>query len=274
MIHFTPTLGIKETAKNANHFIKDNMHVFWDIFKPFIPYIIIFTILDVIVTELFMPLNPQTGKKFEFPVGGFVVAYFLTCLAVTWHRVVIHGADNYVPMDPFKPKKSELAFVGMGIALFLGLFAGGFILGMLAALITPILIVLVVPFLIYAAYAWTKVMFYFPAKATGQHVTLKQSYKMTTGYVWKMIAASFVGYFKLFLIMMAYIIVGVTVLASLAYAAGKLGIHDQSAAIILQSIYMIPLVAFFQPLFTVIWVTVLSNYYQYVLQHEAPVTND
>ena len=274
MIHFTPTLGIKETASNTNHFVKDNLSVFWDIFKPFIPFVLAATILDIVVTELYMPVHQQTGEKIEFPLGGLIAAYFFTCLAISWHRVVIHGADDYTPMNPFKPKKSELAFVGMGAALFVGVFFGGFILGLVAALIHQALMILVIPFIIVAVYAWTKFMFYFPAKATGRHISLKESYQMTTGYVWKMVAASFVAYLKLLLIMIAYIIAAVMVFGGLAYAANALGMSESLATIVLQTLRVTPIAIFFQPLFAVLWVTVLSNYYQYVLQHEKPLAND
>lgn len=274
MIHFTPTFGIKDTAKNANEFIKGNMDAFWTIFKPLAPYIVVLTIIDIVVTEFFMPTNSKTGEPYEFPLGGLLAGYFYTCLAITWHRVVIHGSENYEPMKPFNPKKSELAFIGMGIALFLALFAGGFTIGLAGALINPAIMILILPFIIMATYFWMKVMFYFPAKATGRHVTLKQSFSMTKGYIWKMIAASFLAYIKLFLIMLAYLIVGFSIIAALGFLIGSLGLSPAFAGSVLGIIFMIPLVVFFQPLFAVIWVTVLSNYYQYVMQNDTPTVED
>ena len=274
MIHFTPTLGIKETAQNANNFVKENIPVFWDIFKPFVPYVAVLAILDIVVTEFFMPIDPDTNEAYEFPLGGLISSYFYTCLAITWHRVVIHGADNYEPMNPFNPKKSELAFIGMGIGLFLAMFLGGFIFGFGAALINPVLILLVIPLMIFGTYAWTKVMFYFPAKATGRHISLKESFRMTTGYVWKMIASSFVAYLKLFFIMLGYLIAGFIIIAGLSFVALSIGINEQITATILGTIFTMPIVAFFQPLFAIIWVTVLSNYYQYVMQNEPASKNE
>lgn len=275
MIHFTPTLGIKDTAKNSNDFVKKNLSVFWDIFKPFLPYVIGLAVFDMVITHFFMPINKTTGEAYEFPLGGLIAGYFYTCLAITWHRVVIHGAENYEPMNPFNPKKSELAFVGMGIALFMGMFFGGFFLGMMAALINPALIVLVLPFIIIGTWIWMKLMFYFPAKATGRHISLRQSFSMTTGYIWKMIASSFLAYLKLLLIMIAYVIAGSIVIAGVAFLFASLGISEKIASVILGSIFAIPLFAFFQPVFAIIWVTVLSNYYQYVMQNEpAPASEN
>jgi len=273
MIHFTPTLGIKETAQNSNNFIKDNMQTVWEIFKPFVPYVIALYVIDIVITQYLMPIGSNTGEPYEFPIGSIIAGYFFSCLAITWHRVVIHGADKFEAMRPFNPKKSELAFIFMGVALFTAIFFGSFIFGFLVALINPILMLLIIPFAVFATYAWIKFMFYFPAKATGSNITLKQSFAMTTGYVWKMTASSFVAYLKLFLIMLAYIIVGLTIMGALAFASASIGIDKRLAATILNILFTVPIIAFFQPLFAVVWVTVLSNYYQYVLQNEAPLSN-
>ena len=274
MLHFTPTLGIKDTAKNSKSFIKGNKDVFWAILKPLLPFIIVFSILDVFVTELLMPINKKTGEPYEFPGGGLIASYFLTCLAITWHRVVIHGPDNYESMNPFNPRKSELAFVGMGILLFMSMFLGGALIGFSIALIDSALLALLLVFLPLGLYLWTKFMFYFPAKATGRHITLGQSFKMTTGYVWKLLAASFLAYLKLLFIMFGLLIL-LMVLLTTVYAFGLPEAYENSAEIILISLFTLPTAGLIQPLFTVIWVTVLSNYYQYVMQNEQqPASKD
>ncbi|NCT40119.1 MAG: hypothetical protein GW778_00450 [Alphaproteobacteria bacterium] len=267
MIHFTPTLGIKDTAKNVNHFIKENMEVFWDVFKPLIPYIVALHLFDIVITNFFMPIDAKSGERIDFTLGGLIAGYFYTCLAITWHRVVIHGPDNFTPMNPFKPKKSELAFIGMGIALFAGIFVGGFIFGLLAAIINPFLLILIIPFIFFATYAWLKCMFYFPSKATGNTITLKQSFEMTKGYMWKMYAAYIVAFIKLFLILIGLVIVMGMAVAALGFASAKLGLNESLTMSVVQTMFVIPLTVFFQPIFTIIWVTVLSNYYQYVLQN-------
>lgn len=270
MIHFKPTLGIKDTAKNVNNFVKDNMEVFWDVFKPLAPYVAVLTILDIVVTEFLMPIDTDTGEPYEFPLGELIAGYFFTCLAITWHRVVIHGADRYEPMNPLNPKKSELAFVGMGILLFMMFFIGGMAIGLGSAMISPALLLLLFPFIFVGVIIWTKCMFYFPAKATGKHISLGQSFQMTKGYTWKLIAASFMAYLKILLLAIVYLIGGGILLAGGFFAISSLGIESKLPSALLQIIYTLPLTLFFQPLFAVIWVTVLSNYYQYVLQNEAP----
>ena len=268
MIHFTPTLGIKDTAKNVNGFIKENMDVFWEIFKPLAPYIIVLSIIDVIIIEYFMPVSQKTGMPHQIPIAGIIAGYFYTCLAISWHRVVIHGADNYEPMKPFNPKKSELAFIGMGILLFIGVFMGGFIVALLGTIISPIMVIFIIPFILFATYLWMKFMFYFPAKATGRHISLEKSFVMTKGYIWKMFAGYFVTAFKVMLIMLAYVIASIFVILALDFAITSFGGPQKLTKVILTSLYMIPLVLFFHPMFAIIWVSVLSNYYQYVMQND------
>lgn len=270
MIHFTPTFGIKDTGKNAKAFIKENMPVFWNVLKPMLPYIVILYAIDMIITAFFMPIDAETGESVEFALGSIIAGYFYTCIAITWHRVVIHGADKYEAMNPFKPRKSELTFIGMGIALFLMMFIVGFIIGFGAAIINPVLLILLLPLMIAAVYLWMRVIFYFPAKATGNHISFKQSFSMTDGYVWKIFAGYFVTAFKTILIMIGYLIAGFTVLTGILIATTLIGIESKILEIVLGGAFMLPIIAFFQPLFAVIWVTVLSNYYQYVMQNDAP----
>ena len=275
MIHFTPTLGIKDTARNVNTFIKDNMQVFWDIFKPYMPYIAGLYLVDLLVTEFLMPTNAETGETTEFALGGLIAGYFYTCLAITWHRVVIHGADDYVAVNPFKPKKSELAFIGMGIALIIGFFLMSVLFGVAVAIISPVLIILMIPIMAIAWYFWMKCMFYFPSKATGNSITLKQSISMTKGYVWKLFAAYIVAALKLTLLVLLYAIGGAMILGLLFIAVTSLPSPLSSVLVVVLGLgYTLPLILFFQPIFAIIWVTVLSNYYQYVLQNGAQDTND
>ena len=275
MIHFTPTFEVIDTARNVKKFIKDNMATFWEVLKPLAPFIAGLYIFDLIITSFFMPIDNETGQRTEFSLGSIIAGYFYTCLAITWHRVVIHGNENFTPMNPFKPKKSELAFIGMGMLLFIGTFAISFILGFGAALISPILIIFLVPLSLIAMFIWMKCMFYFPSKATGNSITLKQSYKMTKGYVWKLFASYVWASFILFLIVLAYAIGGAMILGLLLFAINSIAASLAPIfTVILGAAFILPLALFFQPIFAIIWVTVLSNYYQYVLQNGAKENND
>jgi len=270
MTPFNATLDTKETATNVRTFIKNNMNVFWDIFKPLIPYIAVLTAIDIFMTFFVMEPNPETGELREFSLGGLIATYFFTCLAISWHRVVLDGPDRYTPMNPLKPQKSEWAFIGMGILVFLIPFFFGLAAGLLVAL-TKIkaLFLLVIPAILFAIYLTLKFIFYFPSKATGNTVTLRQSYIMTNGYIWKMFATNVRAAFKTFLWMLLYLFCAVITLgvigstATIMNAENMLGLGGTLGALM-----MLPIVFYFQPLFTIIGVTVLSNYYQHALQNK------
>ena len=270
MLHFTPTLGIRDAARNTKEFIKTNMDTFWVIFKPHAPLINGLTLLDIILSVLILGEDTETGEYREFPIGGLISSYFYTCLVISWHRVVIHGVDQFEPMNPFKPKKSELAFIGMGILI--GFIAVLFIILLgIPAIMTkaPSLLILVVVGFICAFYVGLRICFYFPAKATDKHVTFRHSFAMTKGLVFKLVIASILAALKMWFWMVLYAIAGLGVVFALGMAVG--GTFGESATDVASAslgfLYAVPIAIYFQPILTVIGVTVLSNYYQYALQN-------
>ncbi len=267
---FNATLDTKETAANVRDFVNRNMDVFWDIFKPLIPYIAILTAVDLFMTFFVMEPDPETGDPSEFELGGVIASYFYTCLVISWHRVVLDGPDKYVPMNPFKPQKSEWAFIGMGICVFLIPFICGLIGGVILALTgQKILFILLIPLMFFAIYLTLKLIFYFPSKATGNTITLKQSYAMTTGYIWKMFAANIRAVLKILLSVILYLIAGFITIAVIGGTAVAMGAENMGGlGGAMGALVMLPVIFYFQPLMTIIGVTVLSNYYQHALQNK------
>ena len=262
---FDATYGIKETARNTKEFIADHMEVFWNIFKPLAPYIIGLLLFDAFINALFFTPDPETGKKIEFSLGQLISNYFFACLIISWHRVVLDGPDRFTPMNPFKPQKSEWAFIGMSILVFLIPFFAGVIGGILTAATNgaALAIIILIALILVAILIMLKVVFYFPSKATGNTITLKQSFKMTDGYIIRMFCANILAALKPFLIMMAYLILAGVLVGSLAFAA-----QNSAFTSFLGFVYAMPIVLYFQPLLTIIGVTVLSNYYQHALQNK------
>jgi hypothetical protein len=267
MLHYTPTRGAFDAAKNIRNFVQDNKQVFWDILNPLLPFIIGLTLFDFIINLLFFPM---TEEKEAFNLGQLVANYFYAALIISWHRVVIHGPDKYVAVNPLKPKKSELAFMGMAILVGISsvLFAIIFALaGMLGGPLGAVLGVCV-GFGV-AAYGAYKVCFYFPAKAAGADITLKQSFDLTKGYFWKLMGAGFLASIKMILIVIGYLIVmGLLagVLFSTLFTGGSLG-H------IFVFVMALPIYVYFQPILTIIGVTALSNYYLYAIQNRPAADN-
>ncbi len=285
MRSYQPTLGVRETAQNIKFFVKAYNGLLWHIYKPLAIYIVLLHLFDALITGLFM-----SDSKSGFFLGSIIAAYFYTALAITWHRVVIYGADNYIPVDPFKPKKNELVFLGMG--LLIGLFAfiiffliaiSGVVLGqvfgqsIITAVISLIILVAAVFVLIMILY---KFSFYFPAKAVDTNLTLLESFEMTNGYFKGLCFASFLASLKLILLVFCYyILVG-------ALTVGLVVLYTYNSPELQQQIdngqeidlgvlgalwgflITLPTILYFQPLFTAIGVTGLSNYYMHAMQNK------
>lgn len=253
---FVPTLGIKDTSQNVRNFVDENKDVFWDVFKPLMPYIVTLFFIDTVLAAFF---------NFPFPIGQIISSYFMMALIITWHRVVIHGRDNYVPVNPLAPKKSELMFIGMGVFLSLaGILAifsftyFGALLGKPVAFVGAFVSVVLFIFMIF------RFSFYFPAKATGAPITLAQSYRMSGGYCVKIFIANLRATFRLLILAICYgLVFGIIVGVLSTVLSGSAGI-----AHLVQFAFQMPLKLYFEPLITVIGITVLSNYYQYVLQNK------
>lgn len=275
MKHFKATAGIGETAVNARDFVRENKDIFWTVFKPLIPYIAALIFIDVVIAYAQFIQNPDDPAVGNFQPGGIIASYFFSCLIITWHRVVLDGPDRFKAMNPFKPEKRDWAFIGMGIGVFMIGFIIPFLVGIISGVIAGLtgmkfMLILIFPAVIYAMYLTFKFLFYFPSKATGNNLTLKQSYKLTKGYVWKIIASNFLAAWRVILAMMGYLFLAFASIAFLGSVAGFSGADGDTmgnAAFMMGALVMVPVTFYLQPLLTVLGVTVLSNYYQHAMQN-------
>ena len=155
----------------------------------------------------------------------------------------------------------------MAIGLTIAAVATGALVGAISALVNPALIGLAIPVLfIFLVYMGCRLSFYFPAKATGNDLTLKQAFALSEGYVMRLIFAPIFASWKIMLMALAYIFVGFLVLTILGMVAGSL-IQSGAGAVVVQFLFAAPINLFFSPLLTIFGVTVLSNFYQYALQN-------
>ncbi len=264
MTHFTPTYRTKETSRNIRIFIEDNMPIFWQIMKPLMPFIVGLLFLDAVLDAFVLPQEgehtPQSG------IGSLLSSYFYTALVIDWHRVVIHGPENFTPMNPLKPKKHELAFLGMGIVLGIGLFLIMIVAMLPGVFLGPVGIFLSVILALGSVfYFGYKFSFYFPAKAVDNAITFRESFRLTKGYLWKLIATGIRASAKLWLLLLAYILVVFAVMASMAFITSGTGPLFHLVVFLIQ----LPMALYFQPLLTIIGVTALSNYYMHAMQNKA-----
>lgn len=263
MKHYTPTLGTRDTAKNVRSFVMEHHAVFLDILNPLLPPIMALLMLDFVVTQLYFP-----DSKNGFTLGAMISGYFFTALVISWHRVVLDGPDRYEPVNPYKPKKHELAFLGMGILIGILIVLFCLSLGLIGALLGPagiaIAVLAAITGSIYIVY---RLSFYFPAKAINQSITLKQSYALSKGYFWKLAGSSLLASLKTIGLCLVYVVASFVVLAVIAFfAAGP----DQGPGFIfnlLVFVLSLPIDLYFSPLLGLFGVTALSNYYQWAINN-------
>ncbi|MEZ5919348.1 MAG: hypothetical protein R3D66_05425 [Alphaproteobacteria bacterium] len=299
MRHFTATFTAKDTSKNVQDFIKAHKTEFWDLIKSFAPYIVILGILSVafqhfaqnaILAEMgnfrqmlenkpgnaaahLQMMEAMRGSVFKSPYMWaawgvqLVLGYVFAAIAISWHRLVLLGPEQYRPMNLFKPQRHEIEFVmilaliGVLIPTVFGwiMISGPFFSSSGIWLIGLFSIAL-----IYVSY---KICFVFPAKAVNADMDFKTSFKLTKGYFWKFFLAAFRASLKTIGLLFLYqIIVGMAIGTVLAVSGDPRA--TTLPALIGGGALALPVLLYFQPLLTIIGVTVLSNYYQHALQNK------
>lgn len=260
MNRFEPTFGIRDTVKNVRNFVRENKKTFWEIFKPYMPYIVGASFLDAVFV---------TFLHLDIPFGQFVSAYFMAVLAISWHRVVIHGADNFVAVNPLKLTKNELIFMVMGILIplcigliiFATIFFVSFVLAKVIGVFLTFLIVSCCIFL--SMFLSLRLSFYFPAKATNAAISLMESYSMSEGMCLKLFFASFLAILPLYLALLGCVVIIVFISLALAKLSLSVGIVQ-----LVNFVLSVPILLYFEPILVIIGITVLSNYYQFALQNK------
>ena len=267
MTGITPTVGIIETGNNVRLYTKQHKEAFWNILNPLLPWILGLVFVDLIVNIAVPFFN---GK---FGLGGLLISYFYTCFVISWHRVMIEGPDNATPMNPFKPERSDWAFIGMGLGIGLAAFLVIFLSGLTMA-ISPVIGGLLTLIVVLALIiCFPKVSLYFPAKAVRQHMSLADSFAATNGYVLKIITAPLVASWRIFLVVFAYVILmglAMAVIMPLMLPADPENMEQINPMLmIVMCIFELPFVIYFQPILYALGVGILSNYYLYITQNKS-----
>lgn len=254
MTYYQPTFGVRETSEKIKNYMRETRPIFWDVYRPLIPYFLGCSLIDLIGSAI-------TGS--DFVLGKIIVTYFTFALMISWHRVVIHGTENYVPVNPLKPKRSELAFMGMGLLLGVLVVVGILFTGLIGAIAGPVgavlLVIVAMPIMVFVI---SRFSFYFPAKATEVPLTLGQAYRLTNGYILKMFLVGIMTQLRWLLILVIYFLIATPVAFVVAYIFGEGTIMQIATGIL-----ALPIDLYWTPITTVIAVTVLSNYYQHAMQN-------
>ena len=290
---FTPTLSSKETSKNARDFVSEHKAELGSMMKSILPYLLLLACANLYV-QYFINMDavdfmrdiqpPETFDEImqliidaqRYSYGNFLtwvsyllqicIGYCFAVIAVSWHRLVLLGRNNYEPMAFSNPQRHELEFVIMWTVL-------GTILPVILAALFQMDIWLIVLMFVISPYLFFKVSFYFPAKALNSNVSLKSSFQLTGGYFWKFFFAiirSIIRVGFIYFIFSMVVNIFVSRLAQTWYGNEitsdfMRGMYEQ---VVGQPIMSVALLFIFQPLFTVLGVTVLSNYFQYAMQNK------
>jgi hypothetical protein len=245
---YTTTDTIIATTKNVLLYPLNNVEMFWRILKPYVPYIIACHVIALVLN--IVGIGPHAGSG----IGGLLSVYFMTCFAITWHRVVIFGPQRTTPVNPLAPTRKELEFMGIVVLLFVVMLAVvgvGYavtrFLGGIGGLVTLVLS-------LAALYCALRISFIYPAKAADAPISFAQAFAMTKGYVWRIFATNFLTSLIVFIPTMIYAVIAGVI-------AGMFGEMGSTTHTIGQTIVMLPLDVFVTPLTTAISVTILSNFY-------------
>ncbi len=259
-----PTNRVFQTIANCLNYTATNLDVFFKILKTLSPYIFLFLFLKSILIN------------YNFHYVGLLISlfyfYLTSCIIITWHRVVINGADNFIAMHPLKPKINEITFIVMEVLILLGSLAIALLPLWLAAITGQhtlvILFFITIPLALYISW---KLIFYFPAKATNNTMTLKQSYNLTKGYTFNMFVVIFTtGIIASLLVKQIYLILATIIEAGISILGES---QPEFVYIIFEVLINMPLFLFIYPIIAIFNVTLLSNYYQHALQNK-PITQD
>lgn len=294
MSDFQITNTPKEAAFNIRMFVKEHREEYKIIFSPLIPYLTVIVIVTIgynllmqsMVLE-FIKDNPPPSKaqdvltylnasqshvasnplSYLSIVISVIYAYCFAVLAINWHRVVLLGVGRYEPMNILSPKKHEKNFVLVWVMIgTLIPYLTGAVLGINIALI--IISVVIFPYILF------KICFYFPAKALDSHLSFKNSFKLTNGCFWAFILTTIRSCWRVALVF--FIIM--TVIGMISAIIASITFPDYHTAPYLKSAYnqivgevfnIIISTFIFSPLFTILGVTLVSNFYQYTLRHRA-----
>ncbi len=283
----------KDAALNVRMFVKENMGELKNLVKSIAFYLLVLVIATLYVNyhmqmdaiEFMKDNRPSDSvqgvldfvssvqqNSFSHPlfwvaqIINILFAYCFAVIAVSWHRLVLLGRDRYEPMKINAPQSHELNFVGVWVLI-------GTIVPFIFGYFGSINVVIILFSMTILPYLLFKISFYFPAKALDSHLSFRDSFRLTKGYLLKSIFTSLRAFWRSVLLLFGVsILVGIisAFVAAGVFGTGSVdpflkGAYNQ---VVNQAIQTVIVVFVFQPLFTVLGVTILSNYYQHALRHK------
>lgn len=297
MHKYQPALKVEKASPNVRSFVRDGQSEFFTLIRRYAPALLLLFVIQILVLMFHLEILSSLPVPLFFVgiVGNIVIpvldGYIYAIIAINWHRLVINGRCFSEPVRMFLPRRNEISFVLALVFLTILPYILVFSFGLIVSILAPVLsstgdlgssfsvIVLVVYIFvggIGVLYFTYKLSFYFPAKAVNHSFSVVDSVRLTRGYFFKMIftmiRASFwtivallvyLGFMSLLMYLLSYVVGGMAVEASASDDFNALSLLPLFGAL-----FQLPFVLFFKPMFMIIGVTVVSNYYLYAIQNE------
>lgn len=261
MTNITPTYDVKETAQNAREFVKQNKSVIWNVFKPFVMVLLVLFLFDVVMRDVFLS-DAYAG----FNLGSIISVYFMTIIMISYYRLVMKGTQIFVPTKMFQPTESELLFVVMFFVFF-----AAFSLSI--ALLSPLLssapmvveYILIAVLILVQAVILYRVSFYFVGCAIDEEMDIKKSVQQTSGFVIRIVVSFLFASWRVFgIVLLCFSFI---TLVSIVFEEME---FPEIVLRIFTFITLFPLMVYITPILMTLHAYVVSNYYVYAQQNNAP----
>lgn len=271
---YEPTEKSWATVKNAFSYAWKNKRLVWKLILFYGPFLLLALLLNAVAQVTSM----EQYAHWAFfgliaALGDFILSIFVPIfVAVTWHRVVINGPEETKFSNPLAPKKRDWKFLGFWLLIgfialvFMSLLIGGasFLAVKLYAIVPAVSLLAVllgIALFVYSVYAATRVSFIFPSVATDHNYPIKTIWKMSKGLVMKLWGAGFLS----MLVMIPLTILFVAFPAIIAFLISAVA-GGKAMFAILGVFVLAPIFIFMQVFFSVIGITLLSNYFMVAKQ--------
>ncbi|MFP4098845.1 MAG: hypothetical protein ACLFP8_04915 [Alphaproteobacteria bacterium] len=279
MSDYNAKYGAFEAARSVRFFIKTHYSQFVKIFLPFIPFILVLNLGDVLY-GIFQSLSPQERVL----VGNMISDVFFMALTLSWYQFVVTGKNHFRLGNIFEIEKHEVHFFIINI-FFIALFWGFrwvflFLLDMIGLNLGELIPFVLVWFI--TTYIYCRVSFYFVSVAVGDTFSFREAFALGRPYTLRIIFAWFLAAVRLFVLMYAviFILQGLIMLIVLINADAPLDALSLMSIMgsmlkgdFLVEAHLGDLISrvvsslYFIPLLTVINAGVIANYYLYALQN-------
>lgn len=292
MDKYQPALKVGKASSNVYSFVRDGHSEFFTLIKMYAPALLLLFVIQISMFMLDFKILSSLPVSLFFVdiVVSALSGYIYAIIAINWHRLVINGRCFSDPVRMFSPRKNEISFVLALVFLTILPYILSFLFGFIISILPPVLsstgnsegaflAVLAVSIFVSGMgvlYFTYKLSFYFPAKAVNHSFSVVDSVRLTRGYFFKMIftmiRASFwtivalhvyLGFMYLLMYLFSYVVGGMAVEMSASDGFSVLSMLPLFIAL-----FQLPFVLFFKPMFMIIGVTVVSNYYLYATQNE------